>query len=59
MININITGKVQHRSKRSLANFGNVIQCVQPWSDVLSTYGDYGCYCGYRGHGRPIDDTDK
>nr|CAB3262839.1 uncharacterized protein LOC100183993 [Phallusia mammillata] len=50
---------VHHRSKRSLFNFKSVIHCLQPWSNVLLTYGDYGCYCGYKGLGRPLDDTDK
>nr|XP_026689661.1 uncharacterized protein LOC113474129 [Ciona intestinalis] len=51
---------VHSRRKRSLMNFHNVIQCAQPWANnVLSTYGDYGCYCGYSGEGRPLDDTDQ
>ncbi|XP_039273793.2 acidic phospholipase A2 HTe-like [Styela clava] len=47
------------RSKRSLFEFEDVITCLQPWTDVLKTYADYGCYCGYRGSGQPLDDTDK
>ena len=49
-----------HRvSKRSIIQFRSIIQCYQPWVDVLSTYGSYGCWCGYKGSGRPLDDTDK
>lgn len=47
------------RSKRSLFEFEDVITCLQPWVDVITTYADYGCYCGYKGHGQPLDDTDK
>ncbi|CAK8683822.1 uncharacterized protein LOC143468830 [Clavelina lepadiformis] len=54
-----IAGDPHIRTKRSLLNFQNVIQCLQPWASIIATYGDYGCYCGFRGHGRPLDDTDK
>lgn len=47
------------RSKRSLFEFRDVITCLQPWTDVLGCYGDYGCYCGFNGNGQPLDDTDK
>lgn len=47
-----------HRAKRNLFNFESVINCYQPWVDVLHTYADYGCFCGYLGSGIPLDETD-
>lgn len=50
----------KHRiAKRSLFEFRTIIQCYQPWADPVATYGSYGCWCGYMGSGRPLDDTDR
>lgn len=46
------------RFRRSSPDFYRLIQCHQPEVMVLRKYGDYGCFCGFAGHGIPLDGTD-
>ncbi|XP_078277369.1 phospholipase A2-like [Rhinoraja longicauda] len=50
------TGSIQ---RRNLIQFSNVIKCVQPGSKPLRTFNNYGCYCGFGGSGKPVDDLDR
>lgn len=52
------TGGDHRRSKRSLMEFKSLMTCYQPWIHI-SNYVDYGCYCGWRGAGIPLDETDE
>ncbi|XP_054467415.1 phospholipase A2-like [Anoplopoma fimbria] len=42
---------------RALWQFGNMIKCPQPDISPLK-YSDYGCWCGFGGTGRPVDELD-
>ena len=47
---------------RNLYEFNGMINCLQPelsTADVLTTYADYGCYCGKGGSGTALDETDN
>ncbi|KAJ8039048.1 Phospholipase A2, major isoenzyme [Holothuria leucospilota] len=46
------------RARRSVIQFGQMIECVTPLS-ALTDYNGYGCWCGYGGTGTPLDGTDR
>jgi len=50
---------IKSRLKRSAVGFHRMIRCYQPVVNVLGSYGNYGCFCGFSGDGYPIDETDK
>ncbi|KAL6094197.1 hypothetical protein STEG23_002722 [Scotinomys teguina] len=35
-----------------------MIKCTVPGSHPLKDYNNYGCYCGFRGSGTPLDELD-
>uniref|UniRef100_A0A3Q3WWD4 Phospholipase A2 n=1 Tax=Mola mola TaxID=94237 RepID=A0A3Q3WWD4_MOLML len=42
---------------RALWQFGSMIQCAQPGVNPFK-YNNYGCWCGFKGSGAPVDDVD-
>ncbi|XP_048578987.1 phospholipase A2 A2-actitoxin-Cgg2a [Nematostella vectensis] len=44
-------------AKRSLLDFGLMILCGTKRNPL--DYNTYGCYCGFNGHGTPVDDVDR
>nr|AAB25359.1 textilotoxin subunit B [Pseudonaja textilis=Australian common brown snake, venom, Peptide, 121 aa] [Pseudonaja textilis] len=42
-----------------LVEFGFMIRCANRNSQPAWQYMDYGCYCGKRGSGTPVDDVDR
>ncbi|XP_076010380.1 phospholipase A2, minor isoenzyme-like [Genypterus blacodes] len=50
---------VASRGGRALWDFSNMISCTVPGPIPVIRFGDYGCYCGYGGSGRPVDALDR
>nr|ABU68547.1 PLA2(IIA)-Aze1 [Azemiops feae] len=42
----------------SLLEFGVMIM-QETWTNPVTTYGSYGCYCSWEGQGQPKDATDR
>uniref|UniRef100_A0AAY4AYJ5 Phospholipase A2 n=1 Tax=Denticeps clupeoides TaxID=299321 RepID=A0AAY4AYJ5_9TELE len=47
------------RTRRSLWDLRELIECVLPKSYPLIDFGDYGCYCGKGGSGVAVDQLDR
>ncbi|KAH9489854.1 hypothetical protein Btru_037304, partial [Bulinus truncatus] len=49
--------KTLSRDKRNVLQLGNIIKKCTGRNAL--TYNGYGCYCGFRGRGKPVDAVDS
>ncbi|XP_048467512.1 phospholipase A2, minor isoenzyme [Rhincodon typus] len=46
-------------SPRAIWQFRKMIKCVIPDSSPILDFNHYGCYCGFGGSGKYVDELDK
>ena len=48
---------LHRRVKRGVLDLASMIKCVTGCNPFM--YKDYGCYCGFKGDGYPVDGIDR